>query len=187
MYYYKVTGTNSTNPTSATATPATGCSGTTTLTQNGGVLGTPGVWKWYTGSCGGTYLGDGSGPTGSFITTPTGTTQYWVRAEGCNTTSCATVTYTWGAAPANDEPCAATPVAVGASCSYTTYTTSCAGGSVGPPDRAARIIWGRCLVHGGGSGQRIPGLRRSGRSHHGRGHGHIFRDLRSAFPHRMRR
>ena len=58
---------------------------TTTLTVNGGSLGTAASWKWYKGSCGGTSIGSGS----SITVTIDGNATYYVRAEGtCNTTSC---------------------------------------------------------------------------------------------------
>ncbi|HBS86623.1 MAG TPA: hypothetical protein DEA97_08715 [Bacteroidales bacterium] len=84
--------TPSTAPTSVTASPSTICSGaTTTLTVNGGALGTGATWHWYTGSCGGTAVGTGASITQS----PTTTTTYYVRAEGsCGNTTCASNTVT---------------------------------------------------------------------------------------------
>ena len=56
-----------------------------TLTLNGGSLGTGAVWKWYSGSCGGTCIGIGT----SITVSPTTNTTYFARAEGlCNTTAC---------------------------------------------------------------------------------------------------
>jgi hypothetical protein len=82
----------STAPTSVTASPSTICSGaTTTLTVNGGALGTGATWQWYSGSCGGTSVGSGS----SITLSPTSTTTYYVRAEGsCGNTACASNTVT---------------------------------------------------------------------------------------------
>jgi hypothetical protein len=79
--------------TSITANPGfsitTGAS--VVLTVNGGSLGTGAVWKWYRGSCGGTFVGTGS----SITVSPTSTTTYFVRAEGlCNTTACISRTVT---------------------------------------------------------------------------------------------
>ncbi len=55
----------------------------------GGSLGTNASWRWYTGSCGTTFVGTGS----TLAVTPTVTTTYYVRAEGdCNTTICQSVT-----------------------------------------------------------------------------------------------
>jgi hypothetical protein len=77
-------------PTAATSSVTANCGPTTTtLTVQGGALGTGAIWRWYTGSCGGTLVG-----TGASITVPVNTTTtYFVRAEGtCNTTTCASVT-----------------------------------------------------------------------------------------------
>ena len=61
------------------------------LTVQGGLLGTGAVWRWYSGSCGGTLIGTGS----NIIVNPMGATTYYVRAEGdCNTTACAQLTLT---------------------------------------------------------------------------------------------
>jgi len=82
----------STAPTGATADPSSVCPAySSTLTVQGGSLGTGASWKWYSGSCGGTLVGSGSPIT----VTPSSTTTYYVRAEGdCNTTGCAQVTVT---------------------------------------------------------------------------------------------
>src|SRR5690606_11986402 len=79
-------------PTSATATPNPICVGSSTsLTVNGGSLGSGANWQWYSGSCGGTSAGSGSIITVSPSTTPT----YFVRAVGtCNSTTCQSVTVT---------------------------------------------------------------------------------------------
>jgi hypothetical protein len=48
-------------------------------------LGAGAVWRWYSGSCGGTLVGTGT----SISVSPTSATTYFVRAEGtCNTTAC---------------------------------------------------------------------------------------------------
>jgi hypothetical protein len=88
--------TASTAPTSITGT-TTICSGTpVTLTVSGGSLGTGASWNWYSGSCGGTFVGTGN----SIIVNPSTTTTYFVRAEGtCNTTTCASGTITVNPAP----------------------------------------------------------------------------------------
>lgn len=81
----------STDPTTITSTNGTlFCTGSanTTLSVSGGSLGTGATWQWYSGSCGGTFVG--SGP--SIGVNPTATTTYFVRAEGdCNQTSCASL------------------------------------------------------------------------------------------------
>jgi hypothetical protein len=83
---------NSTNPSSITASPSVVVpGGSTTLTVNGGSLGTGASWKWYSGSCGGTPVGTGT----SITVNPTSTTTYFVRAEGlCNNSNCVSVTVT---------------------------------------------------------------------------------------------
>jgi Bacterial Ig-like domain/Ig-like domain CHU_C associated/Secretion system C-terminal sorting domain len=83
--------TTSTAPTSATSNASTICStnGFVTLTANGGSLGNGAIYKWYSGSCGGTFVG-----SGAVLVIPIyATTTYFVRIEGnCNTTTCASVT-----------------------------------------------------------------------------------------------
>lgn len=83
--------TASTAPTGITGN-TTICSGASTmLTVSGGSLGTGASWNWYSGSCGGTFVGTGN----SITVYPTTTTTYFVRAEGmCNTTTCASGTIT---------------------------------------------------------------------------------------------
>lgn len=68
------------------------CSGSSsTLTVNGGTLGTGGTAIWYSGSCAGTLVGSGN----SITVSPTSSTTYYVRYEGgCNTTTCASITVT---------------------------------------------------------------------------------------------
>ena len=55
------------------------------LTASGATLGTNAFYRWYSGSCGGTFAG-----TGATITvSPSVATTYYVRIEGdCNTTAC---------------------------------------------------------------------------------------------------
>jgi hypothetical protein len=79
---------NSTNPSSASSSIV--CPGASySLTVNGGSLGTGAIWKWYSGSCGGTDAGTGS----TINVNPSSTTTYYVRAEGtCNNTLCRSVT-----------------------------------------------------------------------------------------------
>jgi gliding motility-associated-like protein len=93
--------TPSTAPTSATANPSTICIGnSTTLTVNGGSLGTGAQWQWFSGSCGGTAVGTGA----SITVSPTSTTTYFVRAAGtCNTTTCVSVTVTVDLNPATSN------------------------------------------------------------------------------------
>lgn len=98
-----VGGTPNTAPTSVSASANPICNGgTTTLTVNGGALGAGGLWKWYSGSCGGTYVGTGN----PIAVSPTVTTTYYARAEGCDITTCAVRTIT-----VNNIPSATTPIA----------------------------------------------------------------------------
>jgi hypothetical protein len=75
---------------SASTTLICGNSGTVNLTANGGTLGTGASYKWYTGTCGGTFVGTGATLANVFLNT---TTTFFVRIEGiCNTTTCQSVT-----------------------------------------------------------------------------------------------
>lgn len=84
-----VVNTVSVAPTSIIASNASICSGTTTtLTVNGGALGTGAQWLWYIGSCGGQLVGGGT----SINVSPLSTATYFVRAEGpCIITTCASI------------------------------------------------------------------------------------------------
>lgn len=63
------------------------CEGqSTTLSINGGSLGTAANWEWFSGGCAGISIGTGN----SINISPTANTTYYVRARGtCNTTICA--------------------------------------------------------------------------------------------------
>lgn len=117
-------GTSSTAPTGATGT-TTICNGSsTTLTVDGGSKGSGAVTEWFTGSCGGTLVFTGD----AFTTSPTSTTNYFVRYNGaCNTTSCATVTVTVNSL--STAPTGATGTTSICSGSSTTLTVD--GGSKG--------------------------------------------------------
>lgn len=84
---------NSTAPTAVTGT-GTFCNGTTaTLGRTGGTLVGGASWEWFSGSCGGTFLGTGA----TLPVTPVATTTYFVRASaagGCAATACASGTIT---------------------------------------------------------------------------------------------
>jgi uncharacterized repeat protein (TIGR01451 family) len=57
--------------------------------RTGGTLGTSAIWRWYTGSPGGTLIGSGD----TLTVMPLVTTTYYLRAEGfCNTTAPQSVT-----------------------------------------------------------------------------------------------
>ncbi|MFC0513391.1 glycosyl hydrolase family 18 protein [Mucilaginibacter angelicae] len=80
--------TNSVKPDNLTQSVANTPNGSQVLlTVNGGSLGTNGVWKLYSGNCGGTF--EGQGHANTFIVNPSVTTTYYIRAEGdCNITDC---------------------------------------------------------------------------------------------------
>ncbi len=64
------------------------CGESITLQPDGGVLGTNASWKWYSNSCGGSFLYAGT----SYTVSPKTSTTYYVRAEGsCGTTTCRSV------------------------------------------------------------------------------------------------
>lgn len=59
----------------------------------GGSLGSGATWRWYTGSCGGTFFA--SGAANSIIVDPTVNGTYYVRAESsCGNTDCVNTTVT---------------------------------------------------------------------------------------------
>jgi hypothetical protein len=133
----------STAPTSINATTNPTCGGSTTLSVVGGSLGTGATWQWYSGSCGGTFVGTGT----SVAVSPGSTTTYFVRAEGtCNTTACASlaVTVNTASTAAAGITVSTNPVCVGSSttlevsggslgsgATWQWYSTSCGGTSVG--------------------------------------------------------
>lgn len=141
----------STAPTSATVSPDPVCAGvSTTLTQVGGVLGAGAVYNWYTGSCGGTFVGSGS----SITVTPSATTTYYVRAQGsCNTTACASVTATVNpvpfatASPSSQTICSGSTTSIainsftpGTTFSWTVVESLCTGGSPGSGATIAQTL-----------------------------------------------
>ena len=128
-------------PTGITGTNSI-CSGSsTTLTLTGGTA-AGGTARWYSGSCGGTFVGSGN----SISVSPTSNTTYYVRYEGgCNTTACASRTVTInGASVAPTTISAPTTICLGSSTSLTVsggvlgssatanwYSGSCGGTLVG--------------------------------------------------------
>jgi hypothetical protein len=111
-----IVNTFSTVATSVTASTNTTCGKTSvTLSVQGGSLGSDASWVWYSGSCGGTFVGTGS----SVNVTPTVTSTYYVRAEGpCNTTACVNTTIT-----VNSESTAPSAIT-------TTFDSTCGGSNV---------------------------------------------------------
>ena len=79
---------NSTAPSGISSNQNPVCSGSSVLlTQTGGSLGQSYEWKWYKGSCGDTLVGTGD----QIFVSLSANTQYFVRAEGCDTTICTSV------------------------------------------------------------------------------------------------
>ena len=113
----------------------------TVETGTGGVI-TDGGMAVYSGACGALTLiecDDDDGPGAMSLITLTGQTpgatlfvRVWEFGNNNNGTFniCATQP---PPPPTNDEPCAATPLTVNTSCTYTATTNASATGSVGPP------------------------------------------------------
>lgn len=110
-YNLVVNDVNNTPPTGFTSSAGNPiCQGaSTTLTATGGTLGTGATTNWYTGNCGGTFVGSG---TSISVTPPSvGVNHYYVRRTGgtgpCpNTTSCYDVSFTVQAGLANNSAAA---------------------------------------------------------------------------------
>lgn len=103
-----VDGMPSNAPTSISITNNNTCNTTSkTLSVIGGSLGTGASWNWYSGSCGGTFVGSGT----SVSVNPSNNTTYYVRAIGtCNNSPCASTLVTVLVAPVNDLCANATPI-----------------------------------------------------------------------------
>lgn len=123
--------TSNTSPTSLTVSLDTICPGdSTTLTLQGGALGTGAQWVWYTGSCGGTFFTMGTGST--LKVSPANNTTYFVRGEGpCDTTACfsASIGVEIISTPADSIISTLDTV-----CRYDSITLSVVGGSLIPGD-----------------------------------------------------
>ncbi|MBL7814127.1 MAG: T9SS type A sorting domain-containing protein [Saprospiraceae bacterium] len=137
----------STAPTSISGT-TTICNGnSTTLTLQGGSVGTGAVAQWFTGSCGGTAVGTGN----SITVSPTQTTNYYVRYSGdCNTTTCASVTVTV-------NTLSTAPTSIGGTtiiCNGNSTTLTVQGGSAGT-GAVAEWFTGSCGGTSAGTGNSI--------------------------------
>lgn len=75
-----------TNATTILSTADTVCPGTSVILRpQGGGLGNMGTWAWYSGSCGGTLVGN----LDSLVVTPSVTTTYYLRTESyCGNSTC---------------------------------------------------------------------------------------------------
>ena len=111
-------------PTGITGT-TTICNGSsTTLTVNGGTVGTGATVQWFTGSCGGTSAGTGN----SITVSPTSNTTYYVRYSGtCNTTACVSQLVTVNPLPGTPTVTAATNVTCSSFLANWTAATNATG------------------------------------------------------------
>ncbi|MFN5218233.1 MAG: T9SS type A sorting domain-containing protein [Sphingomonadales bacterium] len=120
---------------------------TTTLSPNGGSLGSGAVWKWYGTGCGTTLLSTGN----SLNVAPATTTTYYLRAEGtCNTTACASINIV-----VQDSSLPATTITgISTVCLGNSTTLSISGGSLG---QSASWKWysGSCAGTPVGTGSSI--------------------------------
>ena len=120
---------SSTAPTGASANPTSVCSGgTSSLSINGGTLGTGAAWKWYTNSA--CTAPVPSNNTGTPLTvTPSTTTTYYVRAEGtCGNSAAVNVVVTVNSSSTAPTGASANPTSV---CSGGTSSLSITGGTLG--------------------------------------------------------
>ena len=130
----------SSNPSSASASSSTICSGSsTTLKLNGGG-GAPGeVIRWYSGSCGGTFVGNGN----NLVVSPTTTTTYYGRYENdtpCNYNSaCASITITVTPNATIGSIFGASPLCIGSTANYTANGVVSGGGTGAWSTSDARI------------------------------------------------
>ena len=124
-FTYTVCCVVSTAPSFAAASPNPSCGGSVTLSQSGGSLGTGASYNWYSGSCGGTFVGSGS----SITVSPSSTTTYFVRAQGtCSTTGCASVTVTLNSPSTAPTSASISPNPI---CAGVSTTLTQSGGSLG--------------------------------------------------------
>ena len=126
--------TSSTAPTNVSASNPTICVGqSTTLSASGGTAGTGSSLVWYSGSCGGTWVGTGS----SITVSPNSTTTYFVRREavGCAPTSCASVTVTVNTNSTAPTNVSASPSTI---CAGGSTTLSASGGTSGT---GSTLVW----------------------------------------------
>src|SRR5262249_33773583 len=101
-------------PASVSALPSNSiCPGdSVTLTQVGGDLAAGGSYTWYSGSCGGVFVGTGT----SIVVSPAATTVYFVRAEApCGNSVCRSITITVNNLTASVTPAGSTNICGGGS------------------------------------------------------------------------
>lgn len=127
------------------------CPGTSVnLSVTGGTVGSAGTWNWYSGSCGGTFVGSTSAVL--TITAPAATTTYYVRGQNiCGTTACQSVTLN-----VLQLSVAATSInaSVNPTCQGGTTTLAVVGGALGA---GAQWVWytNGCGITPAGTGSSI--------------------------------
>ena len=131
-----------TTPSLSVVTNPVNCGSSTTLNLTGTLNGAS-AWDWYSGSCGGTYVGTGT----SISVSPTSSTTYYARGEGgCLTTpgNCGNISVT--VTPLN-------PTVSG----ITGTLTACSGATTNLSDATAAGVWnsGNTSVATVGSGTGI--------------------------------
>ena len=124
--YFAVFAIPSVSPISANISSSLICNGTSvSLSILGGNLGGSANWKWYSVSCGGTYLNSGA----SVAETPVTSTVYYVRAESpTNTTNCLSTSVTVNSLSNSATACTSNPSTL---CAGASSTMSFTGGSLG--------------------------------------------------------
>ncbi len=92
---------------------------TLTLSLSSATLNSAALWQWYSGTCGGTYLGTGT----QVAVSPSVTTSYFVRGEGgCEIMPCTDLTVYVGTAPTLSVSASASLV-----CAFTTLSLTATG------------------------------------------------------------
>ncbi len=145
------------NPTAASVSDSTICQGTSVDLSATGITGTA---DWYSGSCGGTFVGTGNPLTVS----PTDTTTYYVKNvdNGVSSTNCQSVTvYVAEAGLTNtativDESCHSSAIGFTGDGEISITTTVSAGGAASPPPYS--YAWSNGSTAGTGTTSTINGL-----------------------------
>jgi hypothetical protein len=150
---------------SATASPTnTTCAATTTtLSLTGSSTGCGFSYQWQSSPNNSTWINITGATSATYSTTISATTYFrcviTCIATGNVANSNSQMVTTSATPPANDEPCNATPITVGSSCTFASYTTSCASSSAAVPaipDPGCAFysggdVWFTAVVPSGGS------------------------------------
>lgn len=143
----------------STATLTTLCGQSTTLSVTGSVTGCGYSYQWQYSLDGVTWTNI-TGATAETYTASPNSDIYYRRISTCpNSGNSGTSTSTFidvTPGPNNDEPCTASAITVGTSCTFSTYTNTCATSSVGPPAPGCASfnggdVWFTVTVPSGGS------------------------------------